>query len=65
MYVVVGVIGAIDGSHIRIVAPKENHNSYINRKSYHSVLLQGVCDHRMLFIDVYAGEVGSIHDMTV
>ncbi|KAK5639368.1 hypothetical protein RI129_011860 [Pyrocoelia pectoralis] len=38
-----GVIGAIDGSHIRINAPKDHHTSYINRKGYHSILLQAVC----------------------
>lgn len=59
----IGIIGAIDGSHIRILKPKENPNSYCNRKSYHSVLLQGVCDSKKLFLDVYAGEPGSIHDM--
>lgn len=57
-----GVSGCIDGSHIKILPPKEHPNSYCNRKSYHSVLLQGVCDNRKLFTHVYAGEPGSIHD---
>ncbi|XP_018405660.1 PREDICTED: putative nuclease HARBI1 [Cyphomyrmex costatus] len=57
------IIGAIDGSHIRILKPKSNPNSYCNRKNYHSVLLQGVCDSNKLFLDVYTGEPGSIHDM--
>lgn len=34
------VIGAIDGTHIRIVAPKMNPESYINRKGYYSIQLQ-------------------------
>lgn len=58
-----GIIGAIDGSHVKIIKPKEHPNSYCNRKNYHSVLLQGVCDNQKLFLDVYAGEAGSIHDM--
>lgn len=57
-----GIIGCIDGSHIPIPAPKEYPNSYVNRKKFHSVLLQGVCDEKMRFIDCYAGEAGSIHD---
>lgn len=61
----VGIIGSIDGSHIKIVAPRNNSNSYVNRKGFHSLLLQAVCDHRMLFTDVYAGEVGSLHDYTL
>ena len=38
--------GVIDGSHIPIIAPEENHTDYFNRKGWHSVLLQGVVDHR-------------------
>jgi hypothetical protein len=38
--------GAIDGSHIPIIAPEENHVDYFNRKGWHSVLLQGVVDHQ-------------------
>lgn len=35
-----GVIGAIDGTHIKITAPKDHGESYVNRKGYHSVQLQ-------------------------
>lgn len=34
------VIGAIDGSHIPIIASKENHADYFNRIGFHSILLQ-------------------------
>jgi len=34
------IIGAIDGTHIRIEAPKKNPVDYINRKGYHSIQLQ-------------------------
>ena len=53
----IGVIGAIDGTHIPIKAPFVSHNSHVNRKGAHSVVLQGVCDHELLFTDCYAGEV--------
>lgn len=33
-------IGAIDGTHIRIDAPKKNSADYVNRKGFHSVQLQ-------------------------
>lgn len=40
-----GVIGAIDGTDIRINAPKENPADYINRKGYYSIQLQvGKCN---------------------
>lgn len=48
-------MASIDGSHIKILPPREHPNSYCNRKGYHFVLLQGVCDHKKLFIDAYAG----------
>ncbi|KAL6266004.1 hypothetical protein P5V15_002855 [Pogonomyrmex californicus] len=41
--------GAVDGTHIKISAPKDNNESYINRKGFHSLQLQ----------------VGSIRDMRV
>ncbi|XP_066585890.1 uncharacterized protein [Prorops nasuta] len=59
------VIGAIDGTHIKIAAPKENHEAYINRKAYHSLQLQAVCDNNLKFLHCYCGEVGSVHDMRV
>ncbi|XP_071648622.1 putative nuclease HARBI1 [Temnothorax longispinosus] len=58
-------IGAIDGTHIRIDAPKENHVDYINRKGFHSIQLQLVCDHRTLITHCYAGHPGSVHDQRV
>jgi hypothetical protein len=60
-----GIIGAVDGSHIPIKAPTKNAVSYINRKKFHSVILQGIASPDMLFIDCYAGEAGSVHDATV
>lgn len=32
-----GVIGAVDGTHIKITAPKHNNESYVNRKGFHSI----------------------------
>ncbi|MCO5547012.1 hypothetical protein L7F22_000452 [Adiantum nelumboides] len=34
------VVGAIDGSHIPIIAPRHNHVDYFNQKCFHSILLQ-------------------------
>ena len=49
------VIGAIDGSYIPIKAPIECPENYVNRKNFHSVVLQVVCDHEMRFTDCYCG----------
>ena len=37
------ILGAIDGSHIAIKAPREDQDAYINRKRFQSIVLQAVC----------------------
>ena len=37
-------VGAIDGTHIRIKSPSEDEYLYVNRKNYHSVNVNGMCD---------------------
>jgi hypothetical protein len=60
-----GIIGVLDGTHIRIPAPPENQNSYINRKKFHSMNVMLIYEHTLKFTDVYAGEAGSVHDACV
>lgn len=60
-----GAIGCIDGTHIKIPAPCKGDNSYYNRKGYHSVLAQAVCDAKKQFLDVYCGWPGSANDARV
>ena len=60
-----GILGAIDGTHIPIQAVLKDPEKYINRKSFHSVQLQVVCDMDMKFIDVFCGFPGSVHDARV
>nr|CAI5827634.1 unnamed protein product [Callosobruchus analis] len=50
-----GVIGVIDGSHVRIDKPSEDPESYINRKGYYSIHLQVVCDHKRKIRNVVTG----------
>ncbi|XP_066596515.1 putative nuclease HARBI1 [Prorops nasuta] len=59
------VIGAIDGTHIKIRAPPTDAASYMNRKGFHSLNVQLVCISHGLFTHCYAGEVGSLHDARV
>lgn len=59
------VIGAIDCTHIRIKAPKENRTAFFNRKRYYSINLQVVVDANKRFISVSCGEPGSLHDSRV
>uniref|UniRef100_A0A1A8I1N3 DDE Tnp4 domain-containing protein n=1 Tax=Nothobranchius kuhntae TaxID=321403 RepID=A0A1A8I1N3_NOTKU len=57
--------GAIDGSHIPFIAPRDDPASYHNRKGCHSIVLQAVVDHSFCFTDVYVGWPGRTHDARV
>ena len=59
------IIGAVDGTHVRIDPPAENPNAYYNRKKFHSIILQAVCKHDLLFTSIYVGWPGRIHDAKV
>ena len=41
-----GVIGCIDGTHVRIQGPSAHENDFVNRKGFHSINVQAICDHR-------------------
>uniref|UniRef100_A0A3P9DB54 Uncharacterized protein n=1 Tax=Maylandia zebra TaxID=106582 RepID=A0A3P9DB54_9CICH len=55
--------GAVDGSHIPITAPEDNHCDYFNRKDWHSVILQGVVDHKFCVHDARVLKNSEIHTM--
>ncbi|TWW62777.1 hypothetical protein D4764_04G0014240 [Takifugu flavidus] len=59
------VVGSIDGCHIRIKSPGAHAHCYFNRKLFYSIQLQAVCDHQGLFIDIFTGYPGSVHDARV
>lgn len=57
--------GAIDGSHIPIIRPDKSASDYYNRKGYYSIIMQAMVDFRGLFMDVYIGWPGKVHDARV
>lgn len=59
------IVGAIDGCHIPIQAPWENPNAYFNRKKFHSIVLQAVCDADLKFTHINVGWPGRVHDAKV
>lgn len=65
LYIVTFFIGAIDGSHIRIDKQIQDLDSYINRKQYFSLHMQGTVNQNMKFIDVFVGFPGLVHDARV
>ncbi|XP_019771122.2 putative nuclease HARBI1 isoform X1 [Dendroctonus ponderosae] len=60
-----GVVGVIDGSHVRIDKPSEDPDCYLNRNGFYSLQFQIVCDHRGKIRDVIIGFPGSVHDSRV
>ena len=57
--------GAIDGTHIPIIHPDESASDYYNRNGYYSIIMQAMVDYRGLFMDVYIGWPGKVHDARV
>jgi hypothetical protein len=43
-----GTIGCVDCTHVKILAPTENEGDYVNRKGYHSINVQLICDADMI-----------------
>ncbi|KAK8785699.1 hypothetical protein V5799_007934 [Amblyomma americanum] len=58
-------VGCIDGSHVEIAKPEDSTASYINRKKWPSIILQGICNDQNKFLDVFIGFPGSAHDARV
>uniref|UniRef100_A0A672PWW7 Putative nuclease HARBI1 n=1 Tax=Sinocyclocheilus grahami TaxID=75366 RepID=A0A672PWW7_SINGR len=55
-------IGAIDCTHVRMKAPSANAINYVNRKNYHSINVQIVCDASCNILNVVARWPGGTHD---
>ena len=56
------VVACVDGCHIPIKAPQNNPEDYVNRKGFHSIVLQGLVDANYLFLDICVGWPGKVHD---
>lgn len=57
-----GIVGAIDGCHIKIQGPLVRGGDHLNRKSLYSILLQGIVDNQGRFVDIFTGPPGRVHD---
>jgi len=58
-------IGAIDGTHIKMVVAKGKTVQHLNRHNYTSQNVLAVCDFDIRFTFVLARWPGSVHDMRV
>jgi len=57
-----GLIGAVDGTHIRVRAPAAVQKDYLSRKQCHTMILMAICDANMVFMNIASGFPGSVHD---
>ncbi|XP_051175804.1 putative nuclease HARBI1, partial [Leptopilina boulardi] len=62
-----GIVGCVDGTHVAIYPPNIANalypeNDYVNRKNYHSINTQLICDSNMRILHVNARYPGSTHD---
>ena len=57
--------GAVDGTHIPIISPRECPADYYNRKGWHSIIMQGLVDHHGHFTNINIGWPGRVHDARV
>ena len=61
-----GVIGAIDCTHVRIICPnKENAMAFVNRKQFYSINAQAVCDSDAFITNIVARWPGSTYDSRI
>ncbi|XP_002933847.1 putative nuclease HARBI1 [Xenopus tropicalis] len=56
------VIGAIDCTHVALIPPADKERFYYNRKGFHSINVQVVCDASCRILDVVSKFPGSTHD---
>ena len=58
-------VGALDGTHIPCVPPRETAELYRNRKGFFSLNVLAVCTFDMKFTYMLSGWEGSAHDARV
>ena len=56
------IVGAIDGSQVRIKAPKDSAVDYFSRYQQHDFIIQAIINGQKLFFDFACGYPGSMHD---
>ena len=60
-----GVLGAIDGTKIKIKSPPIDEDSYVGRHPGHYINCQVICDSKLKFLDAVARWPGSVNDSVI
>ena len=56
------VVACVDGTHVRISTPSEHEWEFVNRKGFHSINVQIMCDSDFKIVNCVARWPGSTHD---
>ncbi|KAI0235612.1 putative nuclease HARBI1 [Lamellibrachia satsuma] len=59
------VVGAVDGTHIGILGPRQEEYAFVNRKGEHSINVMVTCDSDLIIRDMDVKWPGSCHDAFV
>ena len=59
------VIDCIDCTHVKVIALSRNEYEYVNRKGYHSVNVQLICDADLKILNFVVKWPGSVHDARI
>ncbi|XP_036329572.1 putative nuclease HARBI1 [Rhagoletis pomonella] len=57
-----GVIGCVDGTHIKVSKPRDDESLFFNRNGYFSINAMVICNYNMEIMAVDASHPGSCHD---
>ncbi|CAG5000667.1 unnamed protein product [Parnassius apollo] len=60
-----GIVGCIDCTHVAIVKPPDEEHLFFNRKGYHSLNVQIVCNSNLKITDVNPKFGGATHDSLI
>lgn len=59
------IVGAIEGSHVRVKAPMDSAPDYFSRYQQHDFMIQAIVNGKKVFIDFACGFPRSMHDAHV
>ncbi|XP_068085924.1 putative nuclease HARBI1 [Anabrus simplex] len=60
-----GTLGAIDCTYLKIIAPKEHEEAYVNHWGDHTLNVQAICDPDLKILNINARYPGARHDAYV
>lgn len=57
-----GCVGVIDCTHVAILKPRQDEHNFLNRKGFHSLNVQCICDPNLKILNLHTNYGGATHD---